>query len=122
MSATLNLAVPFKRLVTVAMALSLSSCSVVTLKPEAAHVRIAADAAQIKNCRYLGEVIGSEGHWYTFLFIANRTLMQAAMDDMRNQAAARGADWVLIVDPHLFSTSVTTLGLAYRCGNPAPTR
>ena len=34
------------------------------------------------DCRYLGEVIGSEGHWYTYLFISNRKLTQGALNDM----------------------------------------
>lgn len=97
------------------LVLLLASCGVATLKPEAAHVEITAEPVKSNTCQYLGEVIGSEGHWYTFLFIANRVLMQAAIDDLRNQAAAKGADTVFIDEPHVFSTSVTLLGLAYRC-------
>jgi hypothetical protein len=43
--------------------------------------------------------------------------MQAALDDLRNQAAAKGANLVHIEDPHNFTTSVTLLGLAYNCKN-----
>jgi hypothetical protein len=42
--------------------------------------------------------------------------MQAAVDDLRNQAAAKGANIVYIDEPQDFASSVTLLGLAYRCG------
>ena len=105
-----------KHLSLIAITMALASCAVATLNPGAGQVQIVTAAAKIDGCHYLGEVIGSEGHWYTFLFIANRTLMQAALDDMRNQAATKGADTVLMTDPIPFNTSVTMLGIAYRCG------
>lgn len=109
-----------KRAFLLALVCMLASCSVISLKPEAAHVEITAVPVKSNTCQYMGEVIGSEGHWYTFLFIANRTLMQAAVDDLRNQAAAKGADTVFIDEPHFFTSSVTLLGLAYRCRNRSP--
>lgn len=93
----------------------LTACSIATLNKEAAHVEFTAEPQRLTKCQYLGEVIGSEGHWYTYFFIPNRTLMQAAVDDLRNQAAARGADTVYIDEPFDFVTSVTMLGIAYRC-------
>jgi ABC-type amino acid transport system permease subunit len=93
----------------------LGGCAVAQLDPAAAHVRLTGNSDITKNCEYLGEVIGTEGHWYTFLFLANETLMQAALDDLRNNAAAKGANLVYIDDPHNFNTSVTLLGLAYNC-------
>lgn len=95
--------------------LFLSACSVVQLKPESSHVVFAADSEQVRNCQYLGEVIGTEGHWYNSLFISNRTLMQAALDDIRNQATEKGADTIYMKEPYTFGTSVTMLGFSYRC-------
>ena len=91
------------------------ACSVATLNPEAQHVEIASEPLSLNRCKYLGEVTGSEGHWYTYLFLANRTMVQAAVDDLRNRAAAIGADTVFIRENTDFVTSVTLLGLAYRC-------
>jgi hypothetical protein len=93
----------------------LGGCAVVQPDPAAAHVRLTANPDIAENCEYLGEVIGTEGHWYTYLFISNEALMQAALDDLRNKAAAKGANMVHIDDPHDFSSSVTLLGLAYHC-------
>ena len=95
----------------------LASCSLATLNPEAVHVKLSADPIKLKYCEYLGEVMGSAGNWYDFLYISNNALMQAAVNDIRNQAAAKGADTVYIEEPRQFTTSVTMLGLAYRCKN-----
>lgn len=67
------------------------------------------------DCRYLGEVIGSEGHWYTYLFISNRKLTQGALNDMYNRANAMGANVVYVSDNINFVTSVTFYGQAYYC-------
>jgi len=67
------------------------------------------------DCRYLGEIIGSEGHWYTYLFISNKNLLQGALNDLYNQANTKGANVVFISDNVSFSTSVTFYGQAYSC-------
>jgi uncharacterized protein YbjQ (UPF0145 family) len=67
------------------------------------------------DCRYLGEVIGSEGHWYTYLFISNRKLIQGAINDLHNNANAMGANVVHMSDNIDFATSVTFYGQAYYC-------
>jgi hypothetical protein len=95
----------------------LTSCSLATLNTEAVHVKLSVDPIKLNSCEYRGEVIGSAGHWYDFLFISNNVLVQAAINDIRNQAAAKGADTVYIEEPQQFTTSVTMLGLAYRCQN-----
>ncbi len=61
------------------------------------------------DCRYLGEVIGSEGHCYTYLFISNRRLIQGAINDLHNNANALAANVVYISDNIDFTTSVTFL-------------
>ncbi|MBT8133350.1 MAG: DUF4156 domain-containing protein [Gammaproteobacteria bacterium] len=72
-------------------------------------------AGEAPDCRYLGEVIGSEGHWYTYLFISNRKLIQGAINDLHNSANAIGANVVYISDNIDFTTSVTFYGQAYDC-------
>ena len=67
------------------------------------------------DCRYLGEVVGSEGHWYTYLFISNKMLVQGAINDLHNNANALGANVVYISDNIDFATSVTFYGQAYNC-------
>ncbi|MGF1695861.1 DUF4156 domain-containing protein [Vibrio lamellibrachiae] len=67
------------------------------------------------NCEVLGEVTGSEGHWYSYLFFPNDVLIQGALFDVKNQALALGADTIYLVNPQDFATSFTVFGMAYRC-------
>jgi hypothetical protein len=69
----------------------------------------------VPDCRYLGEVIGSEGHCYNYLFISNRKLTQGALNDMYNRANTLGANIVYISYDVPFTTSVTFYGQAYYC-------
>ena len=102
---------------------ALSACSIITQKnPDNKPVRLIQknELSLIFNdktpdCRYLGEIIGTEGHWYTYLFISNRQLVQSALNDLYNRANAKGANVVFISDNVSFSTSVTFYGQAYYC-------
>lgn len=67
------------------------------------------------ECSYLGEVIGSEGHWYTYLFVSNTKLTQGALNQIYNKANDLGANIVFISDDIDFTTSVTFYGQAYNC-------
>ncbi len=67
------------------------------------------------DCRYLGEIIGSEGHWYTYLLISNTDLTQGAINDLYNKANEVGANVVFISDDINFTTSVTFYGQSYFC-------
>ena len=69
-----------------------------------------------RDCTHLGEVIGSEGHWYTYLFISNVNLTQGALNDMKNKALAMDANTVIVYNYiSTFATSVTFLGQTYNC-------
>jgi len=72
-----------------------------------------------RNCSHVGEVIGSEGHWYTYLFISNTHLTQGALNDMKNRAHNMGANTVLVFQNINFVTSVTLLGQAFSCSRHA---
>jgi len=72
-------------------------------------------AGKTPDCRYLGEIIGSEGYWYTYLFVSNRDLLQGALNDLYNHANEIGANVVYISDNIDFTTSVTFYGQAYNC-------
>lgn len=72
------------------------------------------------NCRYLGELVSSEGHWYSYLFISNTDLTQGAINDMYNKANKIGANLVYINNNIDFATSVTLLGQSYVCAFDNP--
>jgi hypothetical protein len=70
------------------------------------------------SCQFLGEVIGSEGHWYSYWFISNTLMVQNAINDLKNSVYAKGGNVAAVYGDMAFTTSVTLLGQAYKC-NPA---
>ncbi|EIE1225220.1 DUF4156 domain-containing protein [Vibrio vulnificus] len=68
-----------------------------------------------KKCQYLGTVTGNEGHWYSYLFFSNDTMMQGAVNDLKNNAKTLNADTIYVISHQAFTTSYTLLGTAYRC-------
>ncbi|WP_444495112.1 DUF4156 domain-containing protein [Vibrio sp. YIC-376] len=67
------------------------------------------------QCEYLGELTGSEGHWYNYLFYSNDDMIKGAINDLKNNAMAINADTVFMISPQYFVTSFSVLGTAYRC-------
>ena len=68
-----------------------------------------------KHCAFKGEVIGSEGHWYSYLFLSNTDITQGALNDVKNKAAEQGSNIVIIHQVGDFLTSVTFVGQSYFC-------
>ena len=94
----------------------LPGCFTARVRPEAELMRITFDVEQVRHCTSLGEVVGSEGHWYSAWLIDNEVLATAALNDLRNKAHAKGADTVFVPNHTLlFATSVTIMGQVYRC-------
>ena len=99
-----------------------SACSIIQPLPDNNTVRlifynelIVIPKDKDVSCKYLGTLVSSEGHWYTFLFTSNVDLTQGAINDMYNKASKLGANVVYINDNIDFGTSVTLLGQAYIC-------
>lgn len=67
------------------------------------------------SCEFVGEVIGSEGHWYSNLFVSNPMIVQGAINDLKNKAYANGGNLVIVDGDFDFATSVTLFGQAYKC-------
>ena len=94
----------------------LGGCATAQLSSGAGQLRAYFEEKNVRDCAYLGEVVGSEGHWYNAWFIANDVLMTGALNDLRNRALAKGADTLFVTETGLsFKTSVTVLGQAFRC-------
>ena len=105
----------------------LSGCSSIPLDPTAARI-IATPHKAPKGCRYIGQVLGNQGNFFTGGFTSNRNLEEGAMNDMRNQAAKMGANYIQILNSRagntgsfsghgggMEQTNVTNLGNAYYC-------
>ena len=91
-------------------------CSATQLEPAASKVRIYTDIPQTEQCKYIGEVIGSEGQLYNYWFISNYDLTEGARNDMRNQAYKMGGNVVQIETSSLnYATSTVYVGNVYHC-------
>lgn len=106
------------RLFTVAITISLVGCTSPYTKvdPDATNVHLRMDAQfDANDCQWLGEVTGSEGHWYSYLLFPNDVMVRGAFNDIKNQAHTLGGNTVFLVHPQDFVTSFTVMGNAYLC-------
>lgn len=72
------------------------------------------------NCQVLGMVTGQGGGSFGGGWISNDRLIEYAMNDLRNKAAAMGATHVQASPPQLgqsegTTSTATVIGTAYRC-------
>lgn len=73
------------------------------------------------TCEFVGEVMGSEGHWYSYWFVSNTRIVQGAINDLKNSAYEKSANVVIVYGNIDFTASVTLLGQAYKC-HPAKSK
>src|SRR5437773_9744065 len=73
-----------------------SGCASIQLDSRATRV-IASPNPAPKGCKYVGQVIGNQGNFFTGGFTSNRSLEEGSMNDMKNQAAKLGANYIQIV-------------------------
>ncbi|KTD32945.1 cytochrome c type biogenesis protein CycH [Legionella nautarum] len=118
-----------------AITLILTSCASIPPDPQAARI-IASPNPVPKGCKYLGQVVGNQGNFFTGGFTSNRNLEEGAMNDLKNKAVKLGANYIQLVtnragvtgsmsgsfDRHggfmsggSQQTNVTNLGNAYLC-------
>lgn len=118
--------------------LFVSGCSSIPLEP-GANAIIASPNPAPQGCKYLGQVVGNQGNFFTGGFTSNRNMEAGAMNDLKNQANKLGANYIQIVTSRAGvtgsmggglnggqngynymsggseQTNVTNLGNAYRC-------
>jgi hypothetical protein len=111
----------------------LAGCAAVQLNPGAAQVRITTNEPQ--GCKYLGEVTGNQGNFFTGGFTSNANLETGARNEMKNEAAKLGANTVQMLTNRagqtgsmslaggtgggsMEQTNVTYTGIAYKCPEP----
>ena len=97
--------------------ITLFGCSATNvLKPAASDVRIYTTIAKPDQCSYLGEVIGTEGKWYSFWFISNYDLTKGARDHLRNQAHELGGNVIQVeTRSSNYTSSTVYVGNVYHC-------
>ena len=102
-----------------ALAMILLCGCVPALNPEAKNVEVVLNPFVTRQGEKVGEVIGSTGSWYSYLFLTNPTMIEGALNDLRNNAYLMGSNRVYIYRHVEFVTSVTFLGEAY-ISTPSP--
>jgi hypothetical protein len=96
-----------------------TGCSTPALSPAAAAVAVSRNPAP-PTCTAVGYLVGEGGGTFGGKWISNDSLIDYAMNDLRNKAAERGATYVQSDPPQLggdrgTTSTVTITGTAYRC-------
>lgn len=101
----------------------LSACAAVAPNPGAEKVRITNQEPD-KTCKFLGDVQGGQGGYWTGGYTTNENLERGALNDLKNKAAALGGNTIEILTNratdagYLFSSykqEVTLVGNVYAC-------
>jgi len=100
----------------------LAGCSAIQLSPEAASIEIVNEIPNKKTCKFLGEIVGSQGNWFTGDFTSNENLVMGARNELRNKAYKLGGNVVYMQDMKntnawgsLGTTNTTAIGKVYKC-------
>ncbi|KGP63185.1 membrane protein [Legionella norrlandica] len=115
--------------------LVISGCAAIPADPQSDRV-IASPNPAPKGCKYVGQVVGNQGNFFTGGFTSNRNLEEGAMNDLKNKASKKGANYIQLVTTRAGvtgsmsgtldhsggymsggsqQTNVTNLGNAYIC-------
>lgn len=112
----------YKKLSSVLVTFILIGCASNKLNDNAAAVVVAPDSQNVPaGCKELGLVSGSQGNILTINFTSGSTLSNGAMNELKNNAALMGANYVQVLtsqtDPNLHGgfLSVNNFGTAYKC-------
>lgn len=110
---------------TVAVVISLAflnGCAANAVRPEASRVEIVNEVPNKDRCKFLGEIYGSQGNWFTGDLTSNKNLVIGARNELRNEAHALGGNIVYIQDMKstnawgsMGTTNTTAVGKAYSC-------
>lgn len=100
----------------------LAGCAANAVRPEAKGVELVNEPPDLDKCKFLGEVVGSQGNWFTGDYTPNKNLVIGARNELRNEAFALGANVVYVQDMKntnawgsLGTTNTTAIGKAYLC-------
>ncbi|WP_210396792.1 DUF4156 domain-containing protein [Motiliproteus sediminis] len=93
----------------------LGGCASIALENPDNAVQVVYDRQPLVGCEPKTTLVGSAGNWFRYWFTSNRDLGYGAFNDLRNQAAAIGANRLLYVERYEFTTSVTVIAKAYAC-------
>lgn len=100
----------------------LAACAAQTLKPGAENIELVNETPNESKCKYISEIVGSQGNWFTGDFTSNKNLVIGARNEIRNKAYELGANVVYIQDMtntnawgSTGTTNTTAVGKVYKC-------
>lgn len=101
---------------------ALVGCAANTALPEAQKVEIVNELPDKNRCKFLGEVVGSQGNWFTGDWTSNKNLVVGARNELRNETHALGGNVVYVQALSnssawgaMGTTNTTAVGKAYSC-------
>jgi hypothetical protein len=118
-----------------ALTVLITACAAIPMDPQANRI-IAAPNPAPKGCKYMGQVVGNQGNFFTGGYTSNRNLEEGAMNDLKNKANKLGANYIQLITNRAgvtgsmggsfdrqggymsgstAQTNVTNLGNAYLC-------
>lgn len=101
-----------RRLVALVLVLLCVGCT--SLTPAGSRVRVTSNNEAVHGCTLLGEVKGADHMWGG---VAGQGIAENnAWNELKNRAAAMGADTVLMVTSSTGFSGSRQIGEAYRCG------
>lgn len=84
--------------------------------PESEQVQVVwQGAGSLQDCKYVSTVYGSEGHFYDYWLHSDKNMVWGTINQMRINAAKKGADTIYLYQPFGFLSSVTMMANAYQC-------
>jgi hypothetical protein len=100
----------------------LVGCSATPVSNEARGVELVNDKPDTSKCEFLGEVLGSQGNWFTGDLTPNKNLISGARNNLRNEAHKLGGNLVHVQDVtseggwgSIGLDNSTIIGKAYKC-------
>lgn len=81
-----------------------AGCSSRSVLPDAKEVKVSRDEAG-KKCREIGKITGTTS--------STKGTQEQALEDLKREAANKGANYVMVKEYSSYGTSVT--GIAYEC-------
>ncbi len=108
----------------ITVAVFMYGCESIQVLPQARSIELVNTLPNKDKCNFLGEVVGSQGNWFTGDWTSNKNLVVGARNELKNEASKLGANIVLVQDMKntnawgsLGTTNTTAIGKAYKCSN-----
>ena len=81
----------------IATIILVSGCSAIQVNNAGQKVYVTNNSSDPKGCTYLGQVVGHQGNYVSGAWTSNADLDAGSLNDLRNNAAELGANYVQII-------------------------